>query len=402
MIIYKNLAGPAKHEEDAVKRFGLVAVPLACALALAACSAPDEGNSSAGTTGAQPVAAADKAMVDMAEAYVHEHVGEVAMPDPAGEDFTPVKGKKIGILSCGQEAPACQRMVNGATEGLKLLGYEVVMEDGKLTPSGWATAMSRLIQKKVDGIIKLAEPDNAMPQSMKEAADAGIPVVCAVCSNSGEDPIPNPTVANVDLDAKEQGRAQGWYAIAQTGGRAKLIVFKNQLVTAMRLRTEGMKEVLDQCEECEVLVEEEVTQAPGFEARLRSLVTAQLQKYPKGAVNVIAATSDSQSLGAIQAVQQAGRTADVKIVSSDCELASLDTIRKHGPQVMCNNSPLAWLGFAASDLMARVLAGQRPTQVFIPSKIVDADNNLPAEGQFVSDPDYVSFYKKQWGLVSAG
>lgn|GEM_PF-3219870 len=383
-----------------MKSLAKLAAPLlAGVLFLAACS-PGTETTGTDTTKGEATTDEGKALVEQAQDYVEEHTGEIAMPDPAGEDFTPAPDKTIGIMSCGQEAPACQRMVSGAEEALDILGYDHVMEDGKLTPTGWNTAMSRLIQKDVDGIIKFAAPDNAMPQSMKAAADAGIPVVCAVCSNAGSDPIADPTVANVDLDTVEQGRAQAWYAIAHTGGNVKMLVFKNELVTAMKERTDGMAEIFEQeCGDgCEVLDEEEVTQSPGFEARLRSSVTSSLQKFGTGEVNMIASTSDSQALGAIQAVEQAGRTDDVKIVSSDCELSSLDSIRTGGAQLMCNNSALGWLGFAGGDLMARVLVGQSPPQGFIPSLIVDAEHNLPPEGEYVPDPDYVPFYKEQWGL----
>jgi ribose transport system substrate-binding protein len=380
-------------------RFSVAAVVTAAVLFVSACS---PGTSS--TTSQEPsgeLSADAAAIVEKAQSYIDDHTGVVVMPEPAGPDFVPVAGKTIGILSCGQEAPACARMVDGATQGLEALGYTVVVEDGKLTPSGWNTSMSKLVQQRVDGIIKLAEPDNAMPQTMKEAADAGIPVVCAVCSNAEEDAIANPTVANADLDATEQGRAQAWYAIAKANGAVSALMFKNELVTSMKLRTVGMHEVLDGCKDCTVVAEEEVTQSPGFEARLRSLVTSQLQQYKPGQLNIVAATSDSQSLGAIQAIEQSGRADDVSIVSSDCELPSLDSIRKDGPQKMCNNSPLQWLGFAAADLMARVLAGQTPGQVYIPSQIVDLNNNLPAEGEYVADPDYATFYKAQWGMAQS-
>lgn len=378
------------------RRLASATLAAAALLVVGACSPGTSSSTAQQQTG--ELSADASALVEEAQAYIDAHTGDVEMPDPAGPDFVPVSGKTIGILSCGQEAPACARMTDGAKQGLEALGYSVVVEDGKLTPSGWNTSMSKLVQQGVDGIVKLAEPDNAMPQTMKEAADAGIPVVCAVCSNSEEDPIANPTIANADLDATEQGRAQAWYAIAQANGAASALMFKNELVTSMKLRTVGMNEVLDACADCTVVAEEEVTQSPGFEARLRSLVTSQLQQYKPGQLNIIAATSDSQSLGAIQAIEQAGRANDVAIVSSDCELPSLDSIRKDGPQKMCNNSPLQWLGFAAADLMARVLVGQTPGQVYIPSQIVDLDNNLPAAGEYVEDPDYVSFYKAQWGM----
>lgn len=53
-----------------------------------------------------------------------------------------------------------------------------------------------------------------------------------------------------------------------------------------------------------------------------------LQRFPKGKIQAVFAHNDEMSLGAIQAITEAGRLGDIKVVGIDGEIAALKSIQK--------------------------------------------------------------------------
>jgi ribose transport system substrate-binding protein len=286
-------------------------------------------------------------------------------------------------------------MTTAAQNAVAALGYKAIVADGRLTPTGWTSAMSLLLQRHVDGVIKVAQPDSATPQSMANAKQANVPVVCAVCANGASKPIAAPSVANSDVDYAGQGKAVADWIIDQTNGMGKVYGVKLSLVTPVVLRHDGLKAELATCAGCKLLDDAELTQSPGLDSRARSLITAQLSSHSKGDLDYVVPPSDSQATGVVQALRASGRN-EVKVTGFDCELQSLKWIREGGLENACADTPLQWLVWGATDQLARKLSGQPAQNVTLPFQLITKDN-LPPAGQQNAPFDFATYYKKLWG-----
>jgi ribose transport system substrate-binding protein len=370
-----------------ISKLTIPAVVVGLTLILTGCAGGGGGGSTGGGGGET-----DPAVIEESTALVDELSQVPAAPEllPA---FTPSADPiTVGILNCGQEAVSCQRMEKGAQDAAAVLGWETVVADGKLNPVGWNAGMAYLIQEDVDIIIKFAEADNAIPAAMADAAAAGIPVVCAVCANSEADPVGDGSVANADVDWAGQAEALGAYAISQTDGAASLIGFKVDGVPPLLARIGQLEETVGTCAGCSLNVQN-VVQEPGWDTKIRNQLIAELGKSSEGDVDYIVPPSDTNSRAVAEAIEATGRD-EIKILSYDCDDSGLDMISNGGPEVMCVDTPLTWLGWAAADLAARVIAGEdvQGEQVNIPIMIID-ESTIDDHDTF----DYASLYTELWG-----
>lgn len=370
------------------KKFGASTVGLIAALAvvltLGACSS---GQSSGGGD-------VDENDVTMAQATVAKYE---AVPDsPSGLDsFAPVAGKRIGIMSCGENITSCQKLSSAAVAAVEDLGWQAVLYDGTQDTSKWGAGIDLFIQDKVDAIVKLVNPDSAMPNAMDDAAAAGIPVFCGVCGNTSEQAVAHPSLGNADSDYGEQGAAVAAWTIAESGGSARVLGINNELATPVRLRHEKLVEVIDGCSGCTLLEDTNVTQDANIYDKLRSFTTAKLSTYPNGKLDYIVPQTDALFDPLRQSLEASGRD-DVTVAGFDCDEISLKSIRDGGIQGACADTPLEWLSYAVVDQAARSLSGQSESNVLVPFQLFSADN-VPAEGAPKIGFDYRSYYLGLWG-----
>ncbi len=344
--------------------------------------------------GVERGSATSPGVVTAAKAYVAKWSTPLA-PTISAKPFKPVSGKKVGILVCGYIAPPCLRMADEAEKAAKLLGWTTVRVDGKLTPPTWTAAMDQLTRQKVDGIISIVASDQATPSAHVRTAKAKVVVVCVVCANKGAAPIKNPSAANADADYFGQGVAIANFAIAQTNGKARVAIFDDQLAIPVALRMKGVRATLKKCADCKVVFDEELGQSQDLLAESRRITDSVLQQHPKGELDFIIPPSDTQAVGPSQSLR-ANKRDDVKVIAFDCELASLANIRAGKYEQMCVNTPLAWLGWAGIDQMARIFGGLPASSAQTPYQII-TKANAPGPGKFVEGFDFRGYYAKLWG-----
>jgi ABC-type sugar transport system substrate-binding protein len=303
----------------------------------------------------------------------------------------------IGVMSCGQIATPCKRMADAAVEAVEAMGYKAIMTDGALSPPGYTKAIMELIDKKVDLIIASVAAAATVPEAYKAAEAAGIPLVCLNCSNAAL-PSDLKADANADADAIAQGKQMANYAISESDGDVKAVVYTSTPTTSIKTRSDSAIETLEACASCTILDVKEIPLVPEQQQIIRDEVTSILQQYGPGEINYIVGGADFPIIGAIEAITALGRD-DVKVVSVGCDPQNIDIIRNAGPQIQCSDDPLEWMGWASADLAGRILAGQPVTDVLLPAEFVTATVNLPPAGTPTPVlPDYRAIYKAQWGV----
>ena len=387
-----------------MRKIVLFAAPLmAAALITTACSsstgssstsAPAESSAASATTespadpGAEVVAAA-MAALEAAMAPVEA---------PTLEPVTPPSGKKkIGVLVCGEAAPACALMGDADVQAIELLGWEAVRVDGQLSPQGWSDGIMSLVNQKVDAIINMVASDALVKSAVAAAYDAKIPIICQICWNVAS-PVKNGSSANVDPDMGFQGDIAAAYMISSKKGAPRVALMTNTTAPPVTARMDAIKAQFTACADlgCEIVFEQELGQAGDLVANSRDLTDAILQQFPEGTLDYIVPPSDSQSLGLQQALATAGRT-DVKIVSFDAGDPNLEWLRAGEWQELSVATPLVGTSWGSVDQAVRILAGMKGSDVLLPSQAFTSAN-VPAKGKPAEATDFASAYGAAWGV----
>jgi ribose transport system substrate-binding protein len=198
--------------------------------------------------------------------------------------------------------------------------------------------------------------------------------------------------------AKRSGGVQAAWAIADSGGKAKVIQFVNDEQALTVNMGAGFAEMIKKCSECE-LVEEVPFLLADLGAPLTQKANSALLKAPNA--DYAMAPYDPAAAPVAQAVNSAGKTNSVKVLGAIGAPYSIELIRAGRGQSMATGWDVVWMGWAAMDDVVRIKAGEEPVYSGWALGIVDKDN-LPKTDQYHGPVDYEANYEKIWSAGAAG
>jgi len=375
----------------------LAAAVLTSALLLAACGDDSSSSDQATDTG---VSASESR--DYAATLEKLYKGEFTPPPTAGAPAQ--KGKKVWYISCGQAAEACADSSAAFQEASKELGWNTTIIDSKVNFANTAAAIRRAIAAKVDAVVPFAADCSQITSALEEAKAAGLPVVTAFASDCGEDGQAGEPLFTANMLIKglphgeyreAWGKARAEYTIAKTEGRANVIDAAEQTFLNQRLQHASFQEAIRACAGCELNVLKYTFADAG--PKVTAKLTASLAQHPDA--DVVSVGNDFiAAVGVAQAVQQSGKAGKLMVVGGDGGATNWDLIRQ-GVQTASVPYSYQWGSWSLADLLNRHFAGESTDDVDEGGgwQAVDADHNLPAEGERWDVPiDYRSAYKKIW------
>jgi ribose transport system substrate-binding protein len=320
-----------------------------------------------------------------------EYLSDMELDAAPEVKFDPT-GKKIGYIYLTLAHPYYQAHQAHTREYAKQLGFELVEYDGKADAAVMTNAMEDLIEQKVDGIVfALLDPAAAVP-SINEAQKAGIPVVTFAIKHGDE--AKAPFVGIPEGKATEQaGKLAAARFVKQFGAdaQANVATVECPSIQAIVDRADGfIKGFTEALPEAKV-----VARADGNCVRDQALSATEdlLQAHPE--VNVIYGGNGDSSLGALAALQGAGRgkAGDVLLVSHDGtepeikELVNPDS----GLKLSVANRPRE-LAQATIDTLFEILAGTRDVtstdEVLVGAEVLQPDDTALLQ-KFLKD-EYLS------------
>lgn len=370
----------------------LVFALAALSLVLVACGDDDESISSNTVVEEPGEDNSGGGLLAEAAAYVEEHSDPIEDWPAPPDSPMPEAGKKLFVISIDQQLEGAVRGAEGAMEAAEILEWDSVLIDGQSSPDAMLSGVERAIREKADGIVLIYINQEFISSGVEQARSAGIPVVSVLGGNE-----PGPSRVNADAGSgdytTELGRALGYYVVNESGGNATAVVLDDTSFVLSRAITAGYREILEQCEGCEIAETVEFTSAD-VTTRLPSLVGTAITRNAD--VDWVLAPYDAAATFAVQGVQDAG-TADVKVGGTGGNLPNLEAIRQGGIQTVTIGQTLEWPAFAAVDNLNRIMHGEEPVTVDLPLRIL-YEGNLPPEGQaWTGDVDFVSMYRDLWG-----
>ncbi len=230
------------------------------------------------------------------------------------------KGKVIGVSLLTLQHQFYQDLKAGLEQKAKENGYELVVTAGEFDPAKQANQLDDFIVKKVDAIIVAPCDSAGVGASIEQANKAGIPVFTAdIASTSATGKV----VSHVASDNYLGGKKAGELMVKALGGQGDVVLITHPGVTSVIDRVRGFKDVVAKAKGIRILAE---VPAWGQRAKAASVMEDMLVKLPnlKGVFGI----NDDSALGALAAVEAAGKAGKIAIVGYDATPEARDAMKK--------------------------------------------------------------------------
>lgn len=374
--------------------FALAVAPLvlsACSGAISS-SNDDDGGSASGPTGEEATAALEAA-----------YTGETG--EPPTVETSPPADVNLWVVSCGEQVPSCSTPVAGMKEAGELIGWNVTVCDGQLNPGGWGTCLRQATSAGADVVIPVGIDCVSVEAPMREAVDAGVEIVGGGGSDctavGGDSLLASERLQLPDTSIEDywrlNGQLQADWLIGKSDGAAKVLLINFTDPVWGPWITAGFTDRIAECEECEIVSTLDLANSDIAGNTAAQKFSSALVAAPD--VNAVSVPVGGWlSAGLAQAVQASGRANDLAVSAGFGDASTMDLVRSAGFDLGVLGYATEWGSYGSIDTAIRVLNGEEPQVQGDGFQMVDADNNLPAEGDYEPDVDYKAAYEALWGV----
>ncbi|MBL5973766.1 MAG: hypothetical protein D3X82_08390 [Candidatus Leucobacter sulfamidivorax] len=386
----------------APKRVGIGAASLlTVTLLLSGCASGGSGDTGGSDVpGATAGEVSPDAVAAVERGFAAEHR---ALP---ADGPTAVEGVDMWLISCGQAFLGCSSTTNATQEALETLGWNVTLVDGKGDPSLFNDGIRQALAARPDGIMLVGMDCPVVKTSLEQAKEQGVPVV-APYSFDCDDPLAGGSEslfsAQVNYGTEstaeffeQWGALQADYVAVQTGGDAQVVELNDPGFLFAQYRNQGFdKRLAEVCASCEVVGQTDFTASDMSDGRAAQKASTLFAQHADA--NVFVPAYDPL-IAAIAPTLAPAAEAGMLVIGSEGYPENIALIEQ-GIQTVAVAMPAHWIGWAAADTMNRVLSGETSMpDAGIGFEIVDKDHNMPADGVWVPNADYVANYKRIWGV----
>jgi len=277
----------------------------------------------------------------------------------------------VAVITPYLAQPGTQAAIEGFESAASEKGWDVNVID---TAGDIAAAISRIedsITQNVDAIVINVDPAQ-ISAGLQSAKDAGIPVVGL---DAGADPL---LVANVTSNGYAMAAETSVYIANRIEGSGKVVMFVFDAFPPVQIRGVIADAVFGNFPDIEVLDRVTPDVSDGGIADSRAKMEAILAANPEpGSISAVWAAWDQPALGALQAIEGAGRDNEgIVITGIDANPQARDAIAQAGNFEASIAQDFAAMGAAAADVLASTFSGQeqRASVIYVPTKMVTANN----------------------------
>lgn len=239
--------------------------------------------------------------------------GETATQPEDGKD-----GYVIGLAMNTQTNPFFVDVKDGVQKAADEHGIKLLITDAQDDPAIQMKDIENLITKKPDAIIIDTCDSDAIVSSVEACNEAGIPVFTMDRqSNGGE------VISHIGYDAIKSGQIAGQYLVDTLGGKGNIVEIQGIMGTNVaQNRSAGFNEVIAANPDMKIVS----TQVADFDrAKAMSVMENILQANKE--IDGIYAANDEMLLGALEAVEGAGRIDDIVMIGCDAIDDTLEAMK---------------------------------------------------------------------------
>jgi ribose transport system substrate-binding protein len=321
-------------------------------------------------------------------------------PGPAFDAKACAAGKKM--LSIPNTS--ANQFLKGTIEQEKKAGAEVGLSvtewENQGQPNQWVQGMNFAIQSHFNLIDLLPgiEP-KLLEQPIHAAGEAGIKTVVSHFYDTSQTPAPGLT-ALLPVDFNKAGRILADWAIARTNGKANVVIVRDDEILPTAPLVAGIVDELKaNCPDCKVVQQINVGLTE-WSTKIQPSVQSALLANPDA--NFVLPIYDSMSQFVVPAIKLTGKSAKVRVATSDGTPFVLDMVQQ-GSVDMDIGKSLDWTARAAIDAYLRTLCDiplthNEAVSFYIFDAATAKDAGVPATFLQGYSTDYIDGFDHVWGL----
>ncbi|GAA1010063.1 cytochrome c [Acrocarpospora pleiomorpha] len=281
----------------------------------------------------------------------------------AGE--TPQKIEQIGLMVQDMSNPFFSAMDKGAKEAAAKIGATENTQDAQLDLANQNNQIDAFIQQGVDLIVISAVDENGIEPAIARAKQAGVIVIAVDTPAKGADAV-------IMTDAVQAGEKSCDYLFKEMAGQGNVLLVDGTPIQTIRDRIAGCKNVLKNYPGIKVVGQQA---SKNDRASGLAVTTDMLTASPD--VQGIFGMNDPSALGAVLAVEQAGKSTQVKVTGVDGSPEAVAELGRSGsPFIGTATQNPAEMVRRAVQVAQDIIAKKPPAQqtILIPSELVTRDN----------------------------
>jgi len=283
----------------------------------------------------------------------------------------------MGFAQVGAESGWRTANTKSIQDSAEEAGIQLQFSDAQGEQENQISAIRSFIQQRVDVIAFSPVVETGWDSVLLEAKRAGIPVILTDRSVDSEDDSLYETFLGSDF--VEEGKKAGEWAVENWGSQPTYVAELQGTTGAAPAidRQEGFADAVEGTDNIQIVASQsgDFTRAGG-----REVMEAMLNSNPQ--INAVYAHNDDMALGAIEAIEAAG-----KVPGKDIQIISVDAV-KDGMQALADGkinfivecNPL--LGGQLMDLAKKVVDGED-----VPKRVVTEETTFTQEQAVTALPD---------------
>ena len=274
-------------------------------------------------------------------------------------------GYRVGLSFSSLEAEFFTVMAKEAERYAPTIGVDLTITDAHDSNEQQLDQVQNLIAMNLDAIIYNPIDSDAGSAGTKEMNAAGIPVF-TITRNSNEGEV----VSHVDSDNVTLARAVADQVIADTGGAGKMVILEGRSgATSAVNRAQGFQDGIEG-HSFEIL-QQQTANYSREEANV--LMDDILQANP--VIDILFAHNDEMALGAIRAIEAAGRSGDgILIYGIDATVDARQAIRDGQMKASVSSGQDSMMRIALDNVVAYLNGGSVDPLYYGVFKVITIDN----------------------------
>lgn len=279
--------------------------------------------------------------------------------------------QKVAVITPYLAQPGTQFYVEAFQQVAGEKGWEVNVIDTQGDVAAVISRIEDVVNQQVDAIVINVDPAQ-VTAGLQAAQAAGIPVVGM---DAGADAL---LATNVTSNGYAMAAETATYVADRIGGAGNVVMFIFEAFPPVQVRGVVADAVFGNFPDIAVLDRVTPDVADGGIADSRAKMEAILAANPEaGSIKAVWAAWDQPALGALQAIEAAGRTGEgIVITGIDANPQAREAIAAGGNFEASVAQDFSGIGAAAADAVSRLLAGEDLKQrvIYVPTKLVTSAN----------------------------
>ena len=277
----------------------------------------------------------------------------------------------VAVITPYLAQPGTQFYVEAFQAVAKDKGWDVNVIDTQGDVAAVISKIEDAVNQKVDAIVINVDPGQ-IQAGLEAAKAANIPVF-------GMDAGANPLlVTNVTSNGYAMAAETSTYVADRIHGKGEIVMFVFDAFPPVQQRGVVASAVFGNFPDIKILDKVTPDVSDGGIADSRAKMEAILAAHPEpGSIAAVWAAWDQPALGALQAIEAAGRQNEgIVITGIDANPQAREEIAKGGNFEASIAQDFKGIGAATADAVARVLGGETLKQsvIYVPTKLVTAAN----------------------------